>query len=301
MDILSLNVAETFGLMKIKGKYGIEIELEGENLPARLQGDKWGAKVDGSLRDGMEYVSRPTDTPRDDVRLLASQLELAGAVINPSYRCSTHIHYNFTGKTFKDVIGIIIAWNIVEPLMLSLMPPGRDGSIFCMSAYDTGDLPVHFSRFCEELKKKFQNAGFHAVCRQKYASLNLTRLNDLGTVEFRIFPPSVDPEAIKKWTKWIDNLVNMVTATPADAFSKFVHEAEKRPVDFVKNVFGELPIPEDQVSAWIDLGCRTGYELVRIYNQSMKMKPKAEKKTVADEWFNEEAVAFREADMDRDF
>jgi len=275
MELLPVTVGATFGLRDPKKKFGIEIELEGENLPDILPEDTaWYAKQDGSLRRGMEYVTKPTNTPRDDVNALSVMLTERKAIIKNTYRCSTHIHRNFVSKTWKDVIATVIAWNVAEPMFLRLMPPGRDGSIFCMSAYDTGDLPLMFTRFCEEMQAKFNHYGFQTVCRQKYASLNLTRLNDLGTMEFRIFPPSVDGPEVRRWCMWIDNLVNLTEAVPAEHFGGMITQWEKEPMVFARNIFGEVPIGEAEVAALVDLGCRTGYELVRIFNNSLKKKKK---------------------------
>lgn len=281
MELLNVSVGSTFNLKSPKGRFGIEIELEGQHLPDFLDSKVWLAKGDGSLRNGMEYVSTPTNYPRDIVVDLEQRLRGQGAIIAPTYRCSTHVHRNFIDLTWKDVIATIIIWNIIEPLVFKQMPPGRDGSIFCMSAYDTGDLPFRFNAFCDELRKKFLSLGFDQVCRQKYAALNLTRLRDLGTIEFRVFPPSLDGREVRKWCLWIDAIVDMAQKTSADNFSKFVHQAEKRPEDFVLQIFGELPVPADEVSAWIDLGCKTAYELVRIFNTSLKKKTRKKEEVAA--------------------
>lgn len=281
MELLNVTVGTSFRLKSPKGRFGIEIELEGRGLPGPDDWDDeksvWYPKPDGSLRNGMEYVSKPTNYPRDAVHSLAETLAKHGAVINNTYRCSTHIHYNFIDRTWGQVIGTVIAWNIIEPLVFRQMPPGRDGSIFCMSAYDTGDLPLRFGTFCDEMKKKFMSVGFDEVCRQKYASINLTRLRDLGTIEFRVFPPTVDGVLVKKWCVWLDNLVGLVEKTTPENFGKFIKAAEDRPVDFVRSVFGELPVPEVEVGNWVDLGCKTAYELVRTFNASMKKKSRGAK------------------------
>jgi hypothetical protein len=279
MLLMGMTVGETFGLKSPKGRFGIEIELEGENLPDLVlppANKLWSAKGDGSLRHGMEYVSLPVSSPRDTVNVLADYLNTVGAVVNNSYRCSTHIHYNFIDKTWKDVIGTVIAWQIIEPLFLKQLP-GRDGSIFCMSAYDTGDMPLNFGRFCDELNRQFKHVGYEAVCRQKYSSLNLTRLRDLGTLEFRVFPPSIDGKEVRKWCTWLDNLVALVEKTDSENFAKFILEAEKRPEDFVTAIFGELPVSGPELGAWVDLGCKTAYELVRIFNTEKKKKVRVKK------------------------
>lgn len=277
--MLDVTVGATFGMPDPKKKFGIEIELEGERLPEHLPEGKWHAKLDGSLRRGMEYITKPTNTPQDDVTSLETMLAQNNAVIKNSYRCSTHIHYNFVDKTWKDVIATIIAWNIAEPLFLRQMPPGRDGSIFCMSAYDTGDLPIVFNKFCSEIHQQFKYVGFQSVCRQKYASLNLTRLGDLGTLEFRIFPPSTDGRQVRKWCVWLDNLVNFASKVKSDGFAEFVTRMEKNPETCAFEIFGmdAEAFNKVELPALVDLGCRTAHELVRVFNASSKKKPRVKK------------------------
>lgn len=289
MDTLNTRVADYFGHRATAGTFGIEIETEG-NFPGIIAAEGWDVKTDGSLRQGLEFVSKPTKDVRSAVTKLSLSLVEAQANLNPSYRCSTHLHYNFQQKTFKDVCGIMIAWAALEPLFLQQMPPGRDGSIYCMSCYDTGDLPMFFERFCEDIRQNFRH-GFRG--RNKYASLNILRLQDLGTVEFRIFPTSMDPQEIGTWADWIVNLDNLTQKYGAKDFLSLVRWIERNPEEACLTVFGKLPFDKDTTSQLADLGCKTAYEMARVLNRTMaKGQPAARKKSIADMDVAAEPVEF---------
>lgn len=267
MTTLNTTVLGWFGNRPTSGTFGIEIETEGQ-FPGIISHKQWDVKNDGSLRNGLEFVSKPVKDVRAAVTGIGEVLKASGAVLNPSYRCSTHIHYNYQSRTFKDVCALMIAWAALEPLFLRQMPPGRDGSIYCMSGYDTGDLPFFFDQFCNDIRTSFR-LGFRG--RNKYSSLNILRLQDLGTVEFRIFPSSIDPEKIGTWADWIVNLDTL--SQKYDDMLKMVRYIERNPVTAAAMVFGgKVPVSDDECGLLIDLGCKTAHEMARVF-QKVQARP----------------------------
>lgn len=285
---LDVTIAKQFKVRSpASGNFGIEIETEGDGLFQGQITDQFQGHPDGSLRNGMEFVSVPLplgDVP-GAVNHLANTLGRMGVRLAPTYRSSTHIHVNFCDRTLKDLLGLMILWATLEPIFMRLMPKGRDGSLFCMSSYDCGDLAEYVDHFCTDILNGFSR-GFRP--RGKYSSLNITRLapwdgaRGLGTVEFRIFPSSMDGQEIAKWCGWLQRLVDIVTEYKADdGFIGLVREAEQNPLPLVERVFGEFPLPAYDIPGYVDFGARSAYEVALVVNKFYKKKPKTTKKTAA--------------------
>jgi hypothetical protein len=270
-------VAQQFGLRSPKGDVGIEIETEGRNLPHGKVTGSFQGKEDGSLRNGMEYVSTPifAKDVTERVDNLAGELRNKRAEVNPTYRSSTHIHVNYCDRTWNDVLNTMVIWALVEPVVFRMMPPGRDGSLFCVSSYDSGDLAGYADRFCTEISQNFE-MGFHP--RGKYSSLNLTRLSDLGTMEYRVFPSSIDGKTIQQWTDWVMNIREM--AGKGEPLW-LVREAEQNPLPFLREIFGDTHF--DDAGQYVDFGARSAYEVARVINKHMKAPaPKVRQKKTPD-------------------
>lgn len=284
-ELMKETVSKQFALKSPKGVFGIEIETEGAGLPPGMITKFFEGKQDGSLRNGMEYVSKvlPADAVAERVDELRACLNTFGARIAPTYRSSTHIHMNFCDRTFRDVLGMTVLWALVEPVVFRLMPPGRDGSLFCVSSYDSGELSDFTDRFCDEIGKGFKHNGF--APRGKYSSLNLTRLGHghdpaLGTLEFRVFPSSLDGTQIQEWCDWLFRMGQIVAAETDDSFLSMVRNAEQNPLPFLTGIFGKLPIPEDEAGQYVDFGARTAYEMARVIDRHLKKKAKKSKEEV---------------------
>lgn len=282
-EFMNKTVGQQFRLKSQKGMFGVEIETEGHGLPAGAITKYFVGKPDGSLRDGMEYVSGVLnrETVYEHVNELRNVLTAVGARINPSYRSSTHIHLNVIDNTFRDVLGMLVMWALIEPIVFRLMPPGRDGSLFCVSSYDSGDAADFTERFCSEISGNFIN-GF--TPRGKYSSLNLTRLGPsdhhaLGTLEYRVFPTTMDGVQIQTWCEWLFQMKRQVEGAKDDSFLTLVRYAEQNPVPFLRGIFGELPIPEGEAGDYVDFGARTAYEIARIIDRHLKIVKKVSQKS----------------------
>lgn len=287
LDNLKIPVADKFNLRRKKGDVGLELETEGENLPEGGIIPNWAGKPDGSLRNGMEYISAPLlrKNVANEVTYLSAELVKRGARIAPTYRSSTHIHENYLDSTFGDVLGAYICWALVEPTVFRVLPAGRDGSLFCVSSYDSGDLPLFVERLCDDIATGFVR-GFQP--RGKYSSLNISRLGPgdheaLGTLEYRVFPPSMDGDVIQTWCNWTGNIKEFVRRQDDPSYLEMVRWAEAFPVEFLSAIFGHCPVPKPEAAELVDFGARQAYELARMVSQALRAKPKEKpsKKSIA--------------------
>lgn len=281
-DRVKTPIADQFTLRRRQGDVGIELEVEGDNLPAGGVTNDFLGKADGSLRNGMEYISgilRRKDV-KTSVDTLFTTLHKNGVRLVPSYRCSTHIHENYLDHTFGEVLGAYICWAMIEPAVFRVLPAGRDGSLFCVSSYDSGDLPLFFERFCEGIANGFLH-GWNP--RGKYSSLNISRLGPsdapaLGTLEYRVFPLSTNGQTVQEWSDWLGNIKTFVKQHYLEdpTFVSMVRWAEANPIRFVETIIGNkvLHFTFEETRALVDFGVRQGYELARIVAAAMNAKPK---------------------------
>jgi hypothetical protein len=203
-----------------------------------------------------------------------------GAVINPSYRSSTHIHVNYATEPMRNVLGATVLWALVEPVVFRLLPPGRDGSMFCVPSYDCGELARSTDQLCQDLANGFVR-GFRP--RGKYSSLNLTRLGQgdavaLGTLEYRIFPSCMDGKTISNWCQHLWNMREYVRAAKDETFMSMVDYAEKNSYDFTSKLFPEVEtLDRQELGHLVDFGARTAYEMARVIRKNYEAKEKEPK------------------------
>lgn len=281
---------EAHGMREVKGDFGIEIELEGTRLGMDSPPIKgWEFHNEGSLRavggrgaGGAEYVTRGAIKLEDVpgmVSRLSDGLRDNGVVIDDNaHRTSTHIHINVQKLKMLEMLGFMVVFTAVEPLVLALCGSKRDGNSFCIASYDSGDLPEAFMGACKQIEQHRPGYGFK-FNRGKYASLGANRLHDFGTLEARCFPHSVSPEEIHTWCSWLSNIRDIVQKEDDKSFRTVIKEGLYNPLGLRNRVFGysAIGMSDNLATELIQYGSREAYELTRILKRSLaKAKPEKE-------------------------
>lgn len=260
-------IASLMGIEPKVGQYGVEIELEGRRLPKVIRG--WNSHAEGSLRgEAIEYVTAGAYSAKD----LAVALDFLTATFNanqtqaePSYRAGVHIHYNVNSRTVDSVLRSIVLWIILEPIFLKLCGKERDGNLFCMSTYDTGDVHLWFRRLFKGAESGMI-AGIHRYfARGKYSALNTDTLNTIGTLECRAFPSTVDKDTILGWADLLDRILKDTPLHPQE----MIECANKDPLAFLIMIFGkEMKLPEDCISL-LGFGVEHAFLMANTYTEYM--------------------------------
>jgi hypothetical protein len=300
-------VRDLYGMGRRTGDFGIEVELEGTGpLGTPVRG--WQVHEEGSLRapggvgrGGAEYVTGGAIKMADvipAVQTLQDSLRAEGIVIDDdAHRTSTHIHLNAQNVPIIDMLGILTVFTAIEPLFLYLCGQKRDGNSFCAPAFETGDLVAWLNDFCKAVERWAGGVNrIEVYQRGKYASLSTFRLHDLGTLEFRCFPHSVDPQEIHKWCTWLQNLRSLVVRNEDKSFRNLIKTGIHNPRGLSMEVFGYLNIPEGLHNDLVSFGSQEAYELTRVLKRYLKKteedyKKKRKPKTALDE-LNEPPVEF---------
>ena len=231
-----INVRNKFDLHSTKGTYGVEVEVEGDGLPDRVDG--FNKEADGSLRgESAEFVFagpcglKPAMNRIDN---LFQAYKLNWTNLRNSYRCSVHVHANVQDFTIPQVANFVTLYAIFETYLVKYCGEHREGNLFCLRLEDA---EFTIRRFLDAL---CENSFRHlASDNLRYSAINLKALLTYGSIEFRAMRGPDTADEIKDWVKLIDCL-----RTAAQEYNNPVEIVEQLsgqgPEAFAEQVFGKL-------------------------------------------------------------
>tara|TARA_R110002020_G_scaffold287099_1_gene502556 strand:+ start:8872 stop:9903 length:1032 start_codon:yes stop_codon:yes gene_type:complete len=230
-------IYEFLGLEKpITGDIGIEVEMEGRQLPDRVP-RYWRVEGDGSLRNGgLEYVLKaPVNRGREERALkhLWSTFSATEATLTPNSRCSVHIHINVQEFTKKQVFNFICLYLMAEDALVRWCGDGREGNLFCLRAKDA-------EYIINKLERTMHSDGIRELRsdRIRYAALNCKALTEYGSLEFRAMRGPDNYGDILTWINflWCIREYALKADCPASLVNGFSEGGEDL---FCREVFGE--------------------------------------------------------------
>ena len=244
------------------GTFGVELEYEGKKLPKTIPG--WVGKKEGSLRgEAIEYaLDAPVVMADLSGRLdrLFNGVKAVGGEIILTPRASTHIHMNIQRETFLDILNFILVFTILEPVIFRLCGPERNGNLFCLPSYETGDLPAWVASYRDLVRKG--DIGY-LMNRGKYASLNTNTLSQFGSLEARCFPNTDKKEKILQWAQWLLNIKGYVSNLSDKTLDNTFSSVYNNPEGFVERILHFRPTLGDlgsNISDLIHYGLEHAYE-----------------------------------------
>jgi len=203
--------------------FGMGFEIEVESAP-QLVFPGWKTIEEGSLRNnGKEYVSSPIEHFAAPIALSALYTLLLlwrgvkGEKIDFSWRTSIHVHLNVRDFTIEEVLKLLLLHTVFEKVLFRFSGNKRDQSIFCVP-FRHSILLKSLSRFC---------AGEYSIGHlqstwDKYSAINLSRLHDYGTIEFRHLAGTENIKKIGTWTGFILCLAEAATTLSLDEIIKVI-------------------------------------------------------------------------------
>ncbi len=224
---------------------GIELELEGSRLPTRMTG--WQVKQDGSLRQGLEYVTNGPVVGSGIIDALDKFNETLVAnrtEVLPSARTSTHVHLDFSQE--RDTINLIQDWlaayYLIEDCFFGFTDIDRKYVGYCAPWRDhkISLFDILKARSLQEAYGALENCG-------RYVGANVASLKKYGTIELRHSALIYRTEEVVRWInlglrlkKFVyDNcsidksIVDVLQETGLPAFVKTVLAGEERLYQFV--------------------------------------------------------------------
>lgn len=219
-----------------KGCIGVEIEMEGDNLPTVVP-KWWTVKRDDSLRNGgLEYVFKAPltlDESKEALKHLKQCMTTNNTKFVDSVRAGVHIHINVLDMELRDVAKFLTLYFVMEDLLLKYCGDSREGNLFCLRATDAPYL-VH------TLTRAFSAGRFKWLHTDelRYAAMNVKALGDYGSLEFRAIRTTDDFSVIEKWIEILLRIKEESSKfnLPNDIMSQV---SEIGAVGFVKKILGE--------------------------------------------------------------
>lgn len=220
---------------------GIEVEIEQAGNPGAADETFWRAVPDNSLRNGIELVSYPLNSPQVYKALAALDIFFTMNVRSVfSHRCSNHVHINVSNCTKEQLLVMVGFYLTVEGLFFDTFFPTRKGNNYCYPLVSTQLEIGDISR--DNLSRDVW----------KYAAINLYHLRDYGTIEFRQHPGTKDVTKLLEWIKTISNIYTYGTTTRLDEFLTVLKELNTTSGyhEYVRKALPDWPYPIDADSMY---------------------------------------------------
>lgn len=265
---------------------GIELELE---MPRRydmydlIPPEGWTIHEDGSLRNGVEFITEPTS---DYARVLQNMQEYLNREDHflISERCSVHVHLNMLDMTAEEILNFILLYTAFERV-LNVIAGGRDTNTYCLSVYQARDDYIDLVRHIRQSMVLDNSWGWMTAGRsdrrnrRRYSALSLVRIGEIGTAEIRTHEGTLD---MAKVTRWVDYLCALRKAA-REIHTEFLLENLNDPPNEVFNqvfedklenlladYFGDLIQTEENLDILYD-SYRKGYYLATGLLQSPEL------------------------------
>lgn len=228
---------------------GIEVELENfrrnfdvSNLVNERYAVYWTEKEDGSLRNnGREFVSRLgmlyEHTPIALQALEEYVTTVTGGLVEANARTGLHIHIDVSRLTVYQLANLFFIYSIFEPMIFHVSG-GRTENIFCVpwetNRHTLGQITSSILRIETHPSWRWRNYS-------KYCGLNLSSINNYGTLEFRMHKGTYKAEEIQRWASFIRNLY--LYAKRTDLIENLNRFRTKRDDYKYWDVFAEIFVP----------------------------------------------------------
>ena len=270
-----IGVKKAFKIPKSRitsGDVGVEIEVEGDNLPDVEQ--YWRAEHDGSLRgESIEYVLRkPLDMPqvRDSLSYLNTMYLDNDTVVHESVRAGVHVHINVQELTMVELYSFITAYIILEDILIKYCGEYREGNLFCLRMRDAEYLLYELEQVASDKDySKFQSDIL------RYSSLNVCSLWNYGSLEFRAMRGTRDLDIIGDWAEILLNLRNesLKFETPAQIVEMLQEHGAESFLETFLGTFKDKLCNDVDWEELINEGLYRAYQLAMSTDwESFKMK-----------------------------
>lgn len=200
----------------VKGDVGLELEIEGNNLPTDpiLAGvvspstkRQWSSILDGSLRGGgREFVlTGPINTSeiRHMVDGLYTSIRANRGVVDNSNRCSTHVHVNVSDLKVNQITSALALWITFQTCFTRWHGIEREINHFCLTTRDEESMLEAWNDYLTN--GAYPERGYRD--NVKYTALNIIPIWSQGSLEFRVGGPPNDPDKVVYWAKICNAIV----------------------------------------------------------------------------------------------
>lgn len=210
-----MTIRDIYGLKKVKGDVGIEVELESMNREIYLATVKdWIKDIDGSLRGNSAEYKTNGSVKLADVKglldnLFSTNTNMGHHFDYESPRTSIHVHHNVSEFTPIQVWTSLAGMWAFEQVLLQLCnTEKRKGNGFCLTVLDRHEIVGIVTKAAASAR---QPSGFFAGRgnnRDRYCFTNIARVGDLGTIEMRGMEFTTDLDRADDWISGVNQMIN---------------------------------------------------------------------------------------------
>lgn len=175
----------------------------------------WGIIQDGSLRNGIEFVTDPLSG--NNIIKGLDCLDYLVEYVNPTNnlkismgeRTSLHVHLNVLDLTIEQLKNLVYVYIIFERCLFNTYAISRIKNNFCKPLYNSNFLEKFKSLLLDFQKEKYRysdNSREIPEIVTRYYALNISSILKHGTVEFRHFTATLDKQLILERINFILSL-----------------------------------------------------------------------------------------------
>lgn len=183
---------------------GVEIEVEGQNLPPVISAN-WRIDRDGSLRgESAEFVTVPIKFSQLDSVMdeLSASYRSYNSTIDESVRAGVHVHLNVQRLTIQQFFTMVTGYFLLEDLLVRWCGPAREGNHFCLRSKEGEYVLFQLAKAAQD--RKLRPLDTDTI---RYCSMNLFSLFKYGTVEFRAMRGTGNLKDIKTWARMLHSIL----------------------------------------------------------------------------------------------
>lgn len=202
---------------------------------------KWSGSIvrDGSLPGrGFEINTSPAagDVFNKQINEICKVLNEAKAKITPE--CGLHVHLDARDFNFNDISRLVRVYSVIEPALFLMVPASRRNSRFCLKCGDkyNGIILANGKLTHKDLKEKivsntYNDADTYGRINYKYDQARYNALNIhswfyRGTIEYRLFNGTTNPDDIINWGVMWAKILDYCLHSPDERVITEMNKAE---------------------------------------------------------------------------
>lgn len=238
--MLNDKIIDHFGLRKVYGDVGIEVEVECtrefyDNEPC---GTKWRLTGDGSLRgiSGEFVIKRPCSVGKveENLQLIRNSIESCNSSIKDSIRAGVHVHVNCQQLTIRQMFNFALIYYLMETPLTKFCGPNRVGNMFCLRLQD-----AEFPLTCMEFSIERGNIRQLRSDNIRYAALNFNSLFKYGSLEFRAMQTRPDLSGISDFASMLCKIRDYAMDLDGNITDIIEQYSFEGPASWMRSVLGE--------------------------------------------------------------
>jgi hypothetical protein len=197
-------------IISYTGDLGIEVETESKKAYNAPELKYWRVINDGSLRGPAPYeyvLNGPMKL--GEIRQALEEIRICNQKFKfekDSISTSVHVHVNMQRETWTTLANFLVAYLMVENILIKFSGPDRLSNLFCIPANDAEGVIETINYMLGSVAKLMYRGVIMDENRVKYGALNCAPLTKFGSVEIRSFRGETDVDLIYEWVQIIQEL-----------------------------------------------------------------------------------------------